>query len=51
MLQDEAFSEAIETSMRTPLSPREGEALQATVQAELDTPESVIAEAKELLGL
>jgi len=51
MLQDEAFAEAIETSMRTPLTPREGEALQATVQAELDTPESVIAEAKELLGL
>ena len=51
VLEDPAFADAIETSMRTPLNPRNGESLQAIVETELDTPESVIAEAKELLGI
>ena len=51
VLNDPAFAEAIDTSMRTPVNPRPGAALQAIVEAELNTPESVIAEAKALLGI
>ena len=51
MLQDEAFSEAIETSMRTSLNPIEGERLEMIVETALSTPDSVINEVKELLGI
>ena len=51
MLEDESFSDAILTAMRAPVTPRRGEELQSIVEDALDTPESVVAEAKELLGL
>ena len=51
MLEDEAFSEAILASMRAPVTPKRGAELQMIVENALDTPESVVAEAKELLGL
>ena len=51
MLADESFGEAIQTAMRAPVTPLRGEDLQAIVENALDTPESVVAEAKELLGL
>ena len=51
MLRDEEFAAAIEASMRTPISPTEGAALQAVVEAALETPASVITEVKELLGI
>ena len=51
MLEDEAFSEAILNSMRAPVTPKPGAELQMIVEDALDTPESVVAEAKELLGL
>ena len=51
MLQDKAFSEAIETSMRTSLNPIEGERLEMIVETALSTPDSVINEVKELLGI
>ena len=51
MLQDEAFSKAIETSMRTSINPIEGERLTIIVETALSTPGSVISEAKELLGI
>jgi tripartite-type tricarboxylate transporter receptor subunit TctC len=51
MLQTEEFAEAVWTSMRTPVNPTQGEALQTTVEMALETPESVIAEVKELLGI
>ncbi len=51
MLQSEEFAEAIEASMRTSINPTEGEALQAVVETALETPESVVTEAKDLLGI
>ena len=51
MLEDEAFSDAILASMRAPVTPKRGAELQRIVENALDTPESVVAEAKELLGL
>jgi tripartite-type tricarboxylate transporter receptor subunit TctC len=51
MLQDQAFAEAIETSMRTSIHPIEGKMLKIIVETALSTPESVITEAKELLGI
>lgn len=51
MLEDEAFAEAILASMRAPVTPKRGAELQTIVEDALDTPESVVAEAKELLGL
>ena len=51
MLQDKAFSEAIETSLRTSLNPIEGERLEMIVETALSTPDSVINEVKELLGI
>ena len=51
MLEDEAFSEAVLASMRAPVTPKRGAELQMIVENALDTPESVVAEAKELLGL
>jgi len=51
MLQSEEFAEAIEASMRTPINPTEGEALQLVVETALETPESVVTEAKDLLGI
>ena len=50
-LQDEAFAAAILTSMRAPVTPRHGADLRMFVENALDTPEFVVAEAKELLGL
>ena len=51
MLENEAFEEAIMTSMRAPLTPKDGAELQSIVEESLETPESVVAEAKELLGI
>lgn len=51
MLEREAFTEAILTSMRAPVTPKQGVELQSIVEDALNTPESVVAEAKELLGL
>ena len=51
MLEIEAFEEAILTSMRAPVTPKPGAELQSIVEDALNTPESVVAEAKELLGL
>ena len=51
LLEDQAFADAIRTSMRAPLKPTLGADLEAAVTASLQTPESVIEEAKELLGL
>ena len=51
MLDDDAFSEAVLASMRAPVTPKRGAELQMIVENALDTPESVVAEAKELLGL
>ena len=50
-LEDDSFADAIQTSMRGPVTPRHGDELQAIVGNALDTPESVVAEAKALLGL
>ena len=51
MLETEAFAEAILASMRAPVTPKRGAELHAIVEDALNTPESVVAEAKELLGL
>ena len=51
MLEVEAFEQAILTSMRAPVTPKRGAQLQSIVEDALNTPESVVAEAKELLGL
>ena len=51
MLEIAAFEEAIMTSMRAPLTPKDGAELQSIVEESLETPESVVAEAKELLGI
>ena len=51
MLQSEEFAEAMAASMRTPINPTEGEALQLVVETALETPESVVTEAKNLLGI
>lgn len=51
MLEREAFAEAILTSMRAPVTPKQGAELQSIVEDALNTPETVVAEAKELLGL
>ena len=51
VMQDEGFSEAILTAMRAPLRPTTGAELAAIVTSALDTPDAVVAEAKELLGL
>ena len=51
MLEGDAFEEAILTSMRAPVTPKQGAELQSIVEDALNTPESVVAEAKELLGL
>ena len=50
-LEDDSFADAIQTSMRAPVTPRHGAELQVIVENALDTPESVVAEAKALLGL
>ncbi len=51
MLQNEAFSGTMLTSMRTPLKPTLGAELEVIVNTALNTPESVVTEAKDLLGL
>ncbi|MBH98942.1 MAG: hypothetical protein CMM56_10895 [Rhodospirillaceae bacterium] len=51
MLQDNAFIEAVESSMRTPVRPINGIMLENIVDSALSTPEETITEAKELLGL
>lgn len=51
MLGREDFDEAILISMRAPVTPKQGAELQSIVEDALNTPESVVAEAKELLGL
>ena len=51
MLEDASFADAIQTSMRAPITPRHGAELQMIVENALDTPESAVAEAKALLGL
>ncbi len=51
MLEREDFEEAILTSMRAPVTPKQGAELQSIVVDALNTPDSVVTEAKELLGL
>ena len=51
MLERESFAEAILTSMRGPVTPKQGAELQSIVADALNTPASVVAEARELLGL
>lgn len=51
LLGIEAFAKAILTSMRAPVTPKRGAELQSIVEDALNTPESVVAEAKDLLGL
>ena len=50
-VRDEAFSAAMLASMRTPLQPTPGDELETIVAAALDTPETVVTQVKELLGL
>ena len=51
VMSDEGFSEAILDAMRAPLRPTTGAELTAIATSALDTPDAVVSEAKELLGL
>jgi len=51
MFDDQVFLETFQSSMRTPLRPTSGENLTALVNRAVETPDTVIEAAKDVLGL
>jgi len=51
LLQDEEFAQRLDSSMGAPLRPTSGSDLENTVARALETPDSVITEVRDLLGI
>ena len=51
LLQDEEFAQRLDSSMGAPLRPTSGSDLENTVARALDTPDSVVTQVRDLLGL